>query len=116
MKNLSIYVHTAESTSLELFNKVASTKRGIDIEYSIDIEYTIDAINARRFDLLIVDLDEEKQTYLKLQKLVEMIYPDAAVTEIDFSSEDFINFKLDLLLDRWREVQDEDNIRFFDLN
>jgi len=116
MKTLQILTVYSPHSDRTLFENVAQTKKGIQVVYEQDTERVIDAINAQSFDLLVIDLDLPKADYHKLQKLVAMIYPDAAVTEVDMNNQGFINFKLDLLIDKWKEAQSDQNIRFFDLN
>lgn len=109
MKDLLIHVITDEKTDLEIFKQVISEKKGINVIYEKNIEKTIDAINANLFDLLIIDLDLPKNDYQKIQRLINLIYPDAAVTEMEFTDKIFINYKIDQLLDKWRIANSEDD-------
>ena len=114
MKKMLVYVFADVNTNLDVFKNVIANKAGVSVEYETNEEKFIAALTAQRFDLLILDLDVAKGDYKKAQMMAEMIYPGAAVTELDMQHADFIGFKIDDLLRKWADANTESEIKFFD--
>lgn len=114
MKTLLITVVANATTDLSTFQSIAATISGIDVTYITDIESAIDAINAQQYDLLIVDLDLDKADYKKIQKLNELIYPDAAVTEMELTYADYVRMKLHQMLAKWKDANSDGGIKIHD--
>lgn len=116
MKILKILVYAHPATDLSIIQNVLSSKDSVEAKYIQDEEHLVQALTAQSFDLLIIDLDLEKTDYKKAQMLTDMIYPDAAFTELDFSHADFLSYKIDSLILKWKDAQSDDDSgrRFFD--
>lgn len=114
MKPLQVYVYAHEATDLTIFYSVAEQKKGIAYVIETKEEHLVQALTAQRFDLLILDLDLPKGEYKKAQLMTEMIYPGAAVTELDLQHKDFIDYKLDQLWKKWEEAHTDGQTFFHD--
>lgn len=114
MKTLLVYVYANESTDLTLFRSVIEQKKGIQYVVETREEHLVQALTAQHFDLLILDLDLPKGEYKKAQLMTEMIYPGAAVTELDLQPKDFIDYKLDQLWSKWEEAHTDGQTFFHD--
>lgn len=114
MKTLQIFVYAHPNTDLEIFKTIIARKSGMDVVYETTEERLVTALTAQRFDLLILDLDLEKGDYKKAQLMTEMIYPGAATTELDLCQGDFTELKLESLMQKWREANDDSGPSFYD--
>ncbi len=115
MRKLNIAVYAHPQTDLNLLFKLLDARPSIIYSILKDEEQLVLALTSQNFDLLLIDLDLEKVAYKKAQMLTELIFPDAAYTELDYTHEAFLSFKLDDLLAKWQAAQQEDNAkRFFD--
>lgn len=111
--NVAVYAHT--QTDLSLLHKLLEARPNIVSKILSDEEQLVLALTTQSFDLLLIDLDLEKVDYKKAQMLTELIFPDAAYSELDFTHEAFLEFKLDDLWAKWQTAQQDDNAkRFFD--
>lgn len=114
MKTLLVTVIANPNTDLNLFKKIVQSMNGMEVTYITDIEEGINAINAQLYDLLIVDLDLPKEDYKKIQKINELVYPDAAVTEMELTFESYVRIKLQQLLEKWKDANSDGEIKFYD--
>lgn len=114
MNNLKVLVYSDPNTDLEIFENVIGRKDTIDYVQTSSEEQLIQALTAQSFDLLIIDLDLPKPVYKQAQLLADMIYPGAAVIELDLQHSDYIDFKLDQLWQKWVDAHSEGQRLFHD--
>lgn len=116
MRKLNIAVYTHPQTDLSLLQKLLEARPNMVFKILTDEEQLVLALTAQSFDLLLIDLDLEKVDYKKAQMLTALLFPEAAYTELDFTNEAFLEFKLDDLWAKWQTAQygDDNDKRFFD--
>ena len=114
MKTINTFVFSKSSTDLTIFKKTITAFQGFTVEFSNNIESTIEAINARKYDLFIMDKSIEKLDQDKLNKIIDLIYPEVATLDLHMNDEDFIQFKLNSMQQKWAEAHSENVTNFID--
>src|SRR5690606_38214798 len=114
MKTLNTLVMIDSQTNLDIFNSIANDFNGYQFTHTDIMEEAIEAAHAHRFDLLILDKNLSKANAAKLNKLIELIYPEAATLELHLNDESFIRFKLTAMLRKWEDVNADPTVRFMD--
>lgn len=92
------------------------TQQVQDLELTIlaDEEAVINATSAKSFDLLLLDYDLDELLQTRLHKMVELVYPEAAYTSVSFEFESFVIFKINQLLQNWKEANSDEKYSFLD--
>lgn len=114
MKPLLVLVFTASDASLEVFDSISKDMPQIQVSFCHSEEALTQALTAQSFDLLVIDLDLPRELYRKAQRLTELIYPEAAVTELDIQHPLIVEFKMKQLVEKWNDAQDDSGPRFWD--
>lgn len=114
MKQLLVLVFTLPDTDLQVFESITNAMPQIKPTFCRSEEELTQALTAQSFDLLVIDLDLPRELYRKAQRLTELLYPDAAVTELDIQHQLFVEFKMKQLLEKWNDAHDESGPRIWD--
>lgn len=114
MKNLKAYTVANPATNLDGFKQVINKFTGLEMYYDTDIEHAILNFSQQNFDLLIIDKGLSHANYNKLQKVADLLHPDAALVAFVMTDEEFIHYKMAGLLAKWTEAQSESKTNFID--
>ncbi len=114
MKTLRVAVLHIPSSDTTYLTNYFSTNSAIVATYYNNEEAVIDATNAQQYDLLVIDKNLEKSSIQKIEKLVDLIYPDAATVVMDYNESGFIQFKMDELIQKWKDSNTESHFKFHD--
>ena len=114
MKPLIVLVYTSADTPLDTIHTVFGQMPQVQPAYCHTEQDLTQALTAQSFDLLVIDLNLPREPYRKAQKLCELLYPDAAYTELDLQHAPFVDFKIQQLLQKWNDAHDEAAPRIWD--
>ena len=114
MKTLQAYAVINETSDTTTLQNIAAGIQHLDITYQNNIEDAVNAMNGQNFQLLIIDKALADAETKKLNRLAELLHPDAAVTTFSLQDEDYIRFKLSGLMLKWEESQSEGKVNFID--
>ncbi|SFP94967.1 hypothetical protein [Parafilimonas terrae] len=114
MKTLQAYAVINETSNTNTLQNVAAGVQHLDITYENNIEDAVNAMNAQNFQLLIIDKALPDADIKKLNRLMELLHPDAAITAFNLQDEDYIRFKLSGLMLKWEDAQSEGKVNFID--
>ena len=102
------------ATTNDILAITVSRFKDIALNIETDVEKAIEAMSNGKYDLLLVDKALPKEDYNKLNKLAEVLFPDAAFVNVNMNDEEFLRFKLSGLLAKWSDAQQETTRRFLD--
>ncbi|MBK7100040.1 MAG: hypothetical protein IPH58_19300 [Sphingobacteriales bacterium] len=114
MKTLKAYLVVAASADTSLLKKLEMENKGVTFQFEHIIETAIDHFNRQHFDLLILDKAIPVSDYNKLQKLAELLHPDAAVIAFHLMDEEYIRIKFKELKSNWADAQTDTQTHFID--
>lgn len=114
MKRLQTLVVTKPNPHLAEFEKVLEGFEDIDHKIEFDEEVSVQAMSSQKFDLLIIDKNIPSATHRKLNRLAELLFPDAAIVTMHLGDKDFAGFKIGGLLLKWKDAQTEGQVNFLD--
>ena len=114
MKTLQAYAVINETSDTTTLQNIAAGIQHLDITYQNNIEDAVNAMNGQNFQLLIIDKALADAETKKLNRLAELLHPDAAVTTFSLQDEDYIRFKLSGLMLKWEESKSEGKVNFID--
>lgn len=114
MKTLQAYAVINETSNTNTLQKIAAGIQHLNITYENNIEDTVNAMSGQNFQLLIIDKALPDAEIKKLNRLMELLHPDAATTAFNLQDEDYMLFKLSGLMLKWEEAQSEGKVNFID--
>lgn len=114
MKNLKILAVVNPTTNTQAFSDLVRSFDDANLRIETDIEKAIDATNQKNYDLLVLDRALLEADFKKLNRLAELIHPDAAIFQLNFNDEEFIRFKMSGLFAKWQEAQSDSQTNFID--
>ena len=114
MKTLQAYAVINETSNTDILKAIAAGINDLHITYEANAENAVDAMSGQSFQLLIIDKALPEADMKKLNRLVELLHPDAAVTAFNLQNEDYIHFKLSGLMLKWEEAQSDGKVNFID--
>ncbi|GAB3425234.1 hypothetical protein [Niabella aquatica] len=114
MKILQACLVAAENSSLVVFEKIVAEFKSMTVTGPYPVENAIDAMPVQQFDLLILDKALPAEALKKLNRVGEILLPDAAIIEFHLMDEDFIRFRLTSIMAKWEEARSESQINFMD--
>lgn len=114
MKILQAYAVINETSNTDALKTIAAGINDLHIIYEANTENAVDAMSGQNFQLLIIDKALPDADVKKLNRLVELLHPDAAVTAFNLQDEDYIRFKLSGLMLKWEEAQSDGKVNFID--
>ena len=114
MKQLTTLAVIAPGTSVDIMLNTVSHFKDVVITFEKDIEKAIEQISTGNYQLLIIDKNLQSQDYNKLNKVSDVLLPDAAVVNMALTDEEFIRFKLSGLLSKWNDAQQNTSRKFID--
>ena len=114
MKILQAYAIINEASNTNALKGIASKFENLDIHYVTDIENIVAGMGIQNFQLLILDEGLPDEDIKKLHRIVELLHPDAVVSEFNLANEDYILYKLSGLMLRWEEAHSDGKINFID--
>lgn len=104
MKVLNTLVFAEEATQFEKFEAIMAPKPQLKVTYLTDIEATIERINAKLDDMLVLDTKMSVAILKKMNKIVDLIAPEMATIELHMNDEDFIQIKMNQMIQKWEEA------------
>ncbi len=114
MKTLQAYAVINETSNTNTLQKIAAGIQHLHITYENNIENAVNAMSGQNFQLLIIDKALPEAEIKKLNRLMELLHPDAATTVFNQQDEDYMRFKLSGLMLKWEEAQSEGKVNFID--
>jgi hypothetical protein len=104
MKVLHTLVFASDTTPLDKFKAFTADKPQISVTYLSNIEAVIERINARLDDMLVFDTSLPAGELKKVNKMVALIAPELATIDVHMNDEDFINIKMNQMIQKWQEA------------
>lgn len=114
MKKLKTLAIVKEGSDITTLTSIERSFSGMVLSIETNIENTIEHMSRKDFDLLLIDKNLLPESYQKLNKLSEILFPHAAVVNVHIQDEDFLRFKLSGLLSKWSDSQTDARINFLD--
>ncbi len=114
MKVLNACLIASPHTNLDVFRQVTSGLDGLTVTVETDMEKVVDALHTGRFHLLMIDLDLSKEDFKKISRLTERVFSDIATVELDLSQPHYIQYKLHMMLSKWKDAQSDGSTIFID--
>lgn len=114
MKTLQACLIANSQTDINPFREIAGGLSDLQVTIETDLERVVDALNARTFDLLIIDLELPKEDYKKINRLTTQVFADIATVEIDLSQPHYIAYKMNMMLSKWKDAQSDSSTIFID--
>lgn len=114
MKPLLVMVYHHVETNLEGMRELVADMERVEVQYTVEEEVLVKAMTAQLFDLLTIDLNLPSEQYKRAQQLCNLLYPDAAYTELDLEYKPFLKFKLTQLWEKWVDAQRDEGPHFWD--
>ena len=114
MKKLKTLAIVKEGSDMTTLTSIAEKFSDMVLSVETNIEKTIDSMSRKEFDLLLIDKNILSEDYQKLNKLSEILFPHAAVVNVNIKDEDFLVFKMSGLLSKWRDAQTDAKTNFID--
>lgn len=114
MKTLHAYAVVNETSNTEILKKVAAEHQHLKIDFQTNIESAVEAMSTQHFQLLITDEALPGADIKKLNRLADLLHPDAAIVELHMQNEDYIRFKLSGLMLKWEDAQSDGKVNFID--
>lgn len=114
MKTLRISFYGNNEEHIATLEKITQQINEVALTIHKDEEAVINATSSKSYDLLLLDYDLEELVQKRIHKMVELVYPEAAYTSVSFEFESFVIFKINQLLQNWKEAQSDDKYNFID--
>lgn len=114
MKPLKIVAVTNSKTDSDKLNKAIGSFKNLTISIETDIEKVVDFMHLKDYDLLILDKSLPAHHFNKINRLAQLIHPDAVRVQLNFDDEEFIRYKMAELMQQWAEAQSESSTNYID--
>lgn len=114
MKELKILTVVNTVTDTQKLTNLIDGREGVQVTVETEIEKAVDIMHLSRYDLLVLDKSLVESDFKKLDRLGQLLHPEAVSLHLNFDDEEFIRFKINALMRQWAEAQSERAINFFD--
>lgn len=114
MKTLKAVALINEKTDTNNLKIAVSDFNQIHLEINENVENVITDMQLGKYDMLLVDKGLYSAELKKVNKVSDVLFPQAAVVNMSLQDEDFIRFKLNTMLSKWNEANQEAKINYID--
>lgn len=115
MNRLNVAVLHNDHSDLQHLVDFSAHESNFKFQHFTNDETLLEASSAQQFDLLIIEKSLDNNVIKKVEKLIDILHPNAATTIMDFTDPTYIAYKLNALYNAWIAANNNNSIFYHDV-